>query len=572
MKKQFLFLLLLGLLCSVGNVWGEDVTFNTKTSSTPTWSGTTSTSMTGTIDGYTVAFNKGSAGSSIGTGSSYFTTQQGMTISVSSATNFSQIVFNFSGEGYAPDKKDDWPKRFKASAGTLTKITNTQYTWSGDASSITFSHTNDDSGTAISFRFTSIVITPASGGSSYTVTYKSGEGSGVDVVVSPATTIADCPNTFSAPSNKAFAGWKDEDGTSYSVGDDVEEDLTLIAQWEIATSEDVLFSIAMGSESLSSVTQNTEIDLSTNSYATISGGDAYLGNKNSDAGKAQISSSNGVYFNGNDAYVKIVLDKALMTGDVITFTNPDESNRQICFTTTNVRAESEATSSNKYTCTSTFNGISTIYVWRAATGATYIKNLSIKRKVYARTAPTGNWGTICLPFAVSADAVTASGATFYSINGVRRSGDTPTSIVLEEADALVAGNPYIFNATSDFTLPYVSGSTAAQTINGLVGVHSRCAFAEMDVENVYVVSGGQIKHATTSSGVEAYRAYIQMNAVSAPSAAPGRRIIEMPLEGNSATGVNEIEANDKAVKFIENGRILILRDGITYDALGRIVK
>ena len=566
MKKQFLFLLLLGLLCSVGNAWGAEVTISPADGAASSYyfdaDGTAITAIAGS-GAKSVGYNSGTPkitvdGKNNPNATFAFTIDEGVTITSFQVNGTANNNTTYALDGAA------------VTFGTaLTGLSKT--------GSMSFVLTCTDAASSSSNRNTTIssftleYTTSGGGGSSYTVTYKSGEGSGDDVVVSPATTIAGCPNTFSAPSNKAFAGWKDEDGTSYSVGDDVEEDLTLIAQWEFAPSEDVLFSIAMGSESLSSVTQNTEIDLSTNSYATISGGSASLGNKSSDDSKAQISSSNGVFFNGNDAYVKIVLGKALMTGDVITFTNP-ANDKQICFTTTNVRAESEATSSNKYTCTSTFNGISTIYVWRAATGSTYIKNLSIKRKVYARTAPTGNWGTICLPFAVSADAVTASGATFYSINGVRRSGETPTSIVLEEADELVAGNHYIFYAASDFTLPYTSGSTAAQTINGLVGKHSRFAFAEMDVENVYVVSGGQIKHATTSSGVEAYRAYIQMDAVSAPSAAPGRRIIEMPLEGNSATGVNEIESADKAVKFVENGRILILRDGITYDALGRIVK
>ncbi len=43
-------------------------------------------------------------------------------------------------------------------------------------------------------------------------------------------------------------------------------------------------------------------------------------------------------------------------------------------------------------------------------------------------------------------------------------------------------------------------------------------------------------------------------------------------EVNGATNIENIEASDKAVKFTENGRILILRDGITYDALGRKVR
>ncbi len=59
-------------------------------------------------------------------------------------------------------------------------------------------------------------------------------------------------------------------------------------------------------------------------------------------------------------------------------------------------------------------------------------------------------------------------------------------------------------------------------------------------------------------------------AVPTTTLAPARFLITD--EENNATDIKSIEANDKAVKFIQNGQLLILRDGITYDALGRVVK
>lgn len=58
--------------------------------------------------------------------------------------------------------------------------------------------------------------------------------------------------------------------------------------------------------------------------------------------------------------------------------------------------------------------------------------------------------------------------------------------------------------------------------------------------------------------------------IPAGSTAPSRFLLNE--EENNATNVENIEANEKAVKFIENGRILIKKNGIVYDALGRIVK
>ena len=78
-----------------------------------------------------------------------------------------------------------------------------------------------------------------SAATTYTVTYKAGEGTGDDVVDDAAAAVADCPNTFTAPSGKGFSGWNtasDGGGTAYAVGATVTSDLTLYAQWATAYS------------------------------------------------------------------------------------------------------------------------------------------------------------------------------------------------------------------------------------------------------------------------------------------------------------------------------------------------
>ena len=240
MKKQFLFLLLLGLLCSVGNAWGAEVTISPADGAASSYyfdaDGTAITAIAGS-GAKSVGYNSGTPkitvdGKNNPNATFAFTIDEGVTITSFQVNGTANNNTTYALDGAA------------VTFGTaLTGLSKT--------GSMSFVLTCTDAASSSSNRNTTIssftleYTTSGGGGSSYTVTYKSGEGSGDDVVVSPATTIAGCPNTFSAPSNKAFAGWKDEDGTSYSVGDDVEEDLTLIAQWEFAPSEDVLFSIAM---------------------------------------------------------------------------------------------------------------------------------------------------------------------------------------------------------------------------------------------------------------------------------------------------------------------------------------
>ncbi|MEE1253465.1 MAG: InlB B-repeat-containing protein [Paludibacteraceae bacterium] len=70
----------------------------------------------------------------------------------------------------------------------------------------------------------------------YNVTYKANGGTGDDVT-SKVAVVGACPNSFTAPTGKTFKGWNtaaDGTGTAYAVGEEVQSDLTLYAQWGVA--------------------------------------------------------------------------------------------------------------------------------------------------------------------------------------------------------------------------------------------------------------------------------------------------------------------------------------------------
>ena len=51
--------------------------------------------------------------------------------------------------------------------------------------------------------------------------------------------------------------------------------------------------------------------------------------------------------------------------------------------------------------------------------------------------------------------------------------------------------------------------------------------------------------------------------------AAGIRIIE---EENNTTNINNIEASDEAVKFIQDGKLFIMKNGVVYDAMGHVIR
>ena len=126
---------------------------------------------------------------------------------------------------------------------------------------------------------------------------------------------------------------------------------------------------------------------------------------------------------------------------------------------------------------------------------------------YSRATTPERYGTICLPR--GAEKANVSGATFYSIAGKRLDGEElPSSIVLEEVDDLVAGQPYIFLASESTLHVVYSGQIAEEAgrNNGLVGSYEECDVSE----GMYLLSNNKIVKCGTGCGIDGNRAYINM--------------------------------------------------------------
>ena len=157
---------------------------------------------------------------------------------------------------------------------------------------------------------------------------------------------------------------------------------------------------------------------------------------------------------------------------------------------------------------------------------------------YTRTVAAGNYGTICLPYAVAAEDFV--GVEFFSVAGKQMNGNQPSAIVLAPVTELAAGVPYIFSATSDLLLAAYSGdqAEAAQSANGLVGT-----FEYIDVaEGMYMISSAnKVQLCGTGCTLGANRAYINMAEVAEITEA-GANMRVISLDGN-VTGIDGVEAD-----------------------------
>lgn len=190
-------------------------------------------------------------------------------------------------------------------------------------------------------------------------------------------------------------------------------------------------------------------------------------------------------------------------------------------------------------------------------------------QIYTRTVPEGDYGTICLNFG----AKHYTGATFYEV-----AGKEGNKVVFDEVTELVAGMPYIFMANAT-EIKVVEGditvATTAGKHNSLQGT-----FTQIDpaVDNVlvdnYMLVNNIIKKCGINCGLKENRAYFVASELeslgAAPQPMPGRRRVAMGVTSeNAATGLENItNGENTTIKLIENGQLIIIRNGEKFNAQG----
>ncbi len=160
---------------------------------------------------------------------------------------------------------------------------------------------------------------------------------------------------------------------------------------------------------------------------------------------------------------------------------------------------------------------------------------------------------------------TVSGAEVYKA----AYKEQQNAVVLTEVENAVvpAGEGIILKGTEGDLVTITPSNDAASGFAGneLVGVVTPTA-AEADW---YVLTTNATVTAFNPCEVgimiPAHKAYIEISGSQAPSI----RIIEAE---DNATDIKSIEDSEKAVKFIENGKLYIQKDGVVYDATGAKVK
>ena len=182
----------------------------------------------------------------------------------------------------------------------------------------------------------------------------------------------------------------------------------------------------------------------------------------------------------------------------------------------------------------------------------------------------GVYGTVCYP----ENIVWADGATLYEV-----AGKEGNKVIFDEVTTPKAGMPYIFIAEQE-VINFFCGKDEALSAgdhNSLQGTFVQIdPAAENALTGNYVLNNNIIKKCGANCGLHANRAYFVAdeleNSLGAPtsSQAPGRRRISLDVQSeNTTTGLDNITNGENVtIKLIENGQLIIIRNGEKFNAQG----
>lgn len=212
--------------------------------------------------------------------------------------------------------------------------------------------------------------------------------------------------------------------------------------------------------------------------------------------------------------------------------------------------------------------------WQTLRGA---KSVLLEGKDHALTV--GEFGT----FVCNHDMSAFRGAEVYSIN---KRDDALNVVDLVEVSSLVAGQPYIFRATSDKLQAIIDWSTQG-TYTHVNGLYPACdgpifgyLISSDDYYTIpenagwYIIKNNILRLCGANCGLYAGTAAIQLSEISTTGNVPQHvgKHLRVAVSQDATEGIEDAQAEVAATKMIVNGQLVIVKNGVMYNAAGMQVK
>ena len=196
-----------------------------------------------------------------------------------------------------------------------------------------------------------------------------------------------------------------------------------------------------------------------------------------------------------------------------------------------------------------------------------------------RTLRAGMYNTFCLPFAVTSDMckdVFGNDVEIYTLEEATVEGEV-LNVTLKNSGGIYQGTPVFIKPSTDIVNPIFTGvefksttpAATTKTNANFVGTFvSTTLTANTDI--LYLGPDNTLYYPETDTPIKGFRAWFTIH--DAPSPAPAIRRMNIVRNPGEATSINLINETKDNGKRIENGQLIIIRDGIRYNAMGMMIK
>jgi len=202
-------------------------------------------------------------------------------------------------------------------------------------------------------------------------------------------------------------------------------------------------------------------------------------------------------------------------------------------------------------------------------------------------ANTGNY-TLVLPFDMTAEQCEAAFGAGYQLwylseSYIKSNGDIYLNFI--SANSIVAGRPYLFCPAADVASGAIISdvhidATPAPSVTAqasFIGTYDVIPQATISTtENAYLLGGDNWLYAAQYStwDLKALRAYFTLNFTPVNGVAPRIRVVYNESGAGVSTDLNPVTGNPSPVtqKLLRNGQLIIIRNGVEYNAQGQVIK
>ena len=209
-----------------------------------------------------------------------------------------------------------------------------------------------------------------------------------------------------------------------------------------------------------------------------------------------------------------------------------------------------------------------------------------------RTFYAGMWNTVCFPFDLTASQIAASDmrtATFYTLSSVTGDAAEGLDFNVSEVTSLSARTPYLVQVSgANIVNPVFEGVTLAASAftNNTTGtdvgethffgtVHPTSLETGENSGFLFLGQNNNLYWPNVANDIRAFRAYFYSGNSTVQAVHPRVRLVvrpETPTDVIEGYNADTRSAVVPARKVLDNGNLIIERDGIRYNAVGQVIR